>query len=276
MLYGVWRCCLKAPQHHARGRGTEWKNSFCVCCCGCGCILAGLVGTMAGACGCHFVLLGNMLPRLHVCVASGTIYRRLCDCRMEGEERKEVRERSGQESRWVSRRGGHCPPNPAPLLHGTLLLTLCRILVGGSSTQRGSGCHYRHECGREGTSLLLCSEGAHLVGQRSVQNLLAESAHDTGHWTRSVCVVGDNAVEFLPSGGRTPDFPFVPTRAGCCAMKPQQGTRFDHGGTISAGLRIGNVNGECNGKGSVTPCIWLFFWLPVMSVPIVFISLIPL
>ncbi|KAF5218184.1 hypothetical protein ECC02_008896 [Trypanosoma cruzi] len=94
--------------------------------CGCACgpktkLSEGkLVGTMAAACGCHSVVSRDMLPRFYVCVASGTMCRRLCDCRMEGEERNEVRERRGQESRCVSRRGGHCPPNPAPLLSGTL------------------------------------------------------------------------------------------------------------------------------------------------------------
>ncbi|RNC38136.1 hypothetical protein TcCL_NonESM12648 [Trypanosoma cruzi] len=39
---------------------------------------------------------------------------------MEGEEWREVRERRGQESCCVSRRGEHCPPNAAPLLSGTL------------------------------------------------------------------------------------------------------------------------------------------------------------
>ncbi|RNC56469.1 hypothetical protein TcCL_ESM05983 [Trypanosoma cruzi] len=78
---------------------------------------------MAAACGCHSVLSENMLPRLYVCVVSGTMCRRLCDCRVDGEERREVRERRGQESRWVSRRRGHSPPNPAPLVPGTLYHT---------------------------------------------------------------------------------------------------------------------------------------------------------
>ncbi|RNF09369.1 trans-sialidase [Trypanosoma cruzi] len=47
MLHGVWRYCSELPHHHARGRDTEWKISFCVCCCGCGCVCTGLVGTMA-------------------------------------------------------------------------------------------------------------------------------------------------------------------------------------------------------------------------------------
>ncbi|RNC32551.1 hypothetical protein TcCL_Unassigned04822 [Trypanosoma cruzi] len=76
------------------------------------------VGTMAAACGCHSVLSRDMPRRFYVCVVSGTMCRRLCDCRMEGEEWREVRECSGQESRCVSRRGGHCPPSPALLLSG--------------------------------------------------------------------------------------------------------------------------------------------------------------
>ncbi|RNF00405.1 trans-sialidase [Trypanosoma cruzi] len=63
MLHGVWRYCSEMPNHHARGRGTEWKTSFlfCVCYCECGCGRVGLVGTMAAACGCRSVLSGNML-----------------------------------------------------------------------------------------------------------------------------------------------------------------------------------------------------------------------
>ncbi|RNF08771.1 hypothetical protein TcG_09959 [Trypanosoma cruzi] len=136
---------------------------------------------MAAACGCHSVLLENMLPLFHVCVASGTMCRRLCGCRMEGEERKKMRERSGQGSRWVSRRGGHCPPSPAPLMSGTLSLCVCSILFDATSTQRGSGCHHRHECDRKGTLQLLRSEGAIRVAQRLAHNPLAGSAHYTGH-----------------------------------------------------------------------------------------------
>ncbi|RNC35447.1 hypothetical protein TcCL_Unassigned01677 [Trypanosoma cruzi] len=170
----------------------------------------------------------------------------------EGEERKEVRERGGQESHWVSRRGGHCPTNPAPLLSGTLSLTLCRIVFDATSTQRGSGCHHRHECDWKGTHLLLRSEGAIRVAQWRAHNPLAESSHDTGHWPRSVCVVEDTAAESLfLSGGRTPVFTLFPTQADGCAMTPQRGSCFHDGGATSAGLRIGNMNGECSKKGSV-------------------------
>ncbi|EAN84490.1 hypothetical protein TcYC6_0001100 [Trypanosoma cruzi] len=148
MLHGVRRYCFEALHQHARGRGTECQISFCVCCCGCGRGRVGLVGTMAAACGFHFVLSGNIQRRFHLCIFLGTMCWRLCDCRMEGEERREVRERRGQESRWVSRRGGHCPPNPAPLLSGTL--SLCSIVVDASSTQQGSGCRHHHECDLKG------------------------------------------------------------------------------------------------------------------------------
>ncbi|RNE97440.1 hypothetical protein TcG_12590 [Trypanosoma cruzi] len=60
----------------------------------------------------------DMLRRFHLCVVSGTMCWQLCGCRMKGEEWMELRERGGQESRWVSRRGGHCPPNAAPLVSG--------------------------------------------------------------------------------------------------------------------------------------------------------------
>ncbi|RNC55325.1 hypothetical protein TcCL_ESM07189 [Trypanosoma cruzi] len=205
---------------------------------------------MAAACGCRSVLSGNMLPRFHVCVASGTMCRRLCGCRMEGEEwRSGVRERSGQESRWVSCRGGHCPPSPAPLLPGTLCLQDCIRRQQHAARQRMP---HRHECDRKGKCQLLRSEGTRRVAQRRAQNLLAESAHDTGHWMWGVCVMEETLVEtFLPPGGRTPEFPFVLTQADGCAMTPQRGSCFHDGGAISAGLRIGNVNSECSKKGSL-------------------------
>ncbi|RNF08550.1 hypothetical protein TcG_09878, partial [Trypanosoma cruzi] len=54
---------------------------------------------------------------------------------------------------------------------------------------------HRHECDRKGTCLLLCSEESHRVAQWCAHNLLADSAHDTGHWPRSFCVVEDTAAE---------------------------------------------------------------------------------
>ncbi|PBJ81286.1 hypothetical protein BCY84_00298 [Trypanosoma cruzi cruzi] len=143
-----------------------------------------LVGPMAAVCGCHSVLSRNMLRRFQVCVASGTMCRRLCNCRVEGEEWKKVRKRSGQESRC----GGPCPPWPAPPVPGTFAFSHCSILVDATSTQRGSGCRHRHKCDRKGTRLLLHFEGAHRVAQWRAQKPLAESAHDTGHWPQSVCV----------------------------------------------------------------------------------------
>ncbi|KAF8290128.1 hypothetical protein TcBrA4_0133830 [Trypanosoma cruzi] len=111
---------------------------------------------------------------------------------------------------------------------------------------------HRHGCDRKETHLLLRSEGAIRVAQWRAHNLLAESAHDTEHWPRSVCVMEDTAVEFLliPCG-RTPEFPFVLTQADGCAMTPQRGSCFHDGGATSAGLRIGNMNDECSKKGSV-------------------------
>ncbi|RNF09232.1 hypothetical protein TcG_09562 [Trypanosoma cruzi] len=90
------------------------------------------------------------------------------------------------------------------------------------------------------------------MAQWCAHKLLAGSAHDTGHWPRSVCVMEDTAVESLfPPCGRTPEFLLFPTQAGCCAMTPQRGSCFHDGGATSAGLRIGNMNGECSKKGSV-------------------------
>ncbi|PBJ76304.1 hypothetical protein BCY84_09333 [Trypanosoma cruzi cruzi] len=152
--------------------------------------------TMAAACDRHSVLLGNMLPCFHVCVASGTMCRRLCNCRMEGEEWREVRERRGQGSRWVSRRGGHFPPWPAPLVPGTFAFSHCSILVDATSTRRGSGCRHRHKCDRNGTRLLLRSEGALRVAQWRAQKPLAES-HTTPGTGRRVLRVAVAAPNFL-------------------------------------------------------------------------------
>ncbi|PBJ80601.1 hypothetical protein BCY84_00784 [Trypanosoma cruzi cruzi] len=124
---------------------------------------------MAAACGCHSLFLGDMLRRFHVCFVSGTMCRRLCDCRMEGREWKEVRERSGQESRWVSRRRGIARPAQHRSCRAPSL-TLCSIVFDASSTQRGSGCRHRHECDRKGTHLLLRFEESHRVAQRRAHN----------------------------------------------------------------------------------------------------------
>ncbi|ESS55340.1 hypothetical protein TCDM_13195 [Trypanosoma cruzi Dm28c] len=136
------------------------------------------VGTMAAACGRHSVVSGNMLPRFYLCIVSGTMCWRLCDCRMEGRERKEVRERRGQGSHWVSCRGRHCQPNPAPLLSGTLSLTLCRIVVDATSTQRGSGCRTatsatgrRHTC--------CCVQRGQSVWHSGVPTTSSRSLHTT-------------------------------------------------------------------------------------------------
>ncbi|EKG01760.1 hypothetical protein TCSYLVIO_007227 [Trypanosoma cruzi] len=79
----------------------------------------------------------------------------------------------------------------------------------------------------EGTRLLLCFEGTRRVAQRRAHDLLAEYAHDTGHWPRSVCVMEDTAAEsLLLSGGQTPDFLLFLTQADGCAMTPQQNEAF--------------------------------------------------
>ncbi|EAN84043.1 hypothetical protein Tc00.1047053510233.20 [Trypanosoma cruzi] len=156
---------------------------------------------MAAACGCRSLLSRDMPRRFPMCVASGTMCRRLCDCRMEGEERRELRERRCQESRWASCRRAHCPPSPAPP---------CRA---PSITPQHRSRRHQHTARQrmpppsrvrpEGTRPLLRSEESHRVAQRRAQNLLADSAHDTGQWTLSVCVVEDTAVESLLSSGWT-------------------------------------------------------------------------
>ncbi|EAN94722.1 hypothetical protein TcCL_NonESM00397 [Trypanosoma cruzi] len=204
-LHGVRRYFFEAPHHHARGHGTEWKTSFwfCVCCCGCGCIHAGIVGTMTVACGCHFVLLENMLPRLYVCVVSGTMCRRLCDCRMEGEEWRELRERRGQESRWVSRRGGHCPPSPAPLLPGILYHSAASYSTPPARSEAADAATATSATGRD-TSAVVFRGGNPCGTAACPQPHRGLRAQDTGHWPRSVCVVEDTAAAslFLQVDGR--------------------------------------------------------------------------
>ncbi|RNF01446.1 hypothetical protein TcG_11873, partial [Trypanosoma cruzi] len=139
--------------------------------------------------GCHSVLSENMLPLFHVCVASGTMCRRLCGCRMEGEE---WRERSGGKcvSAAVKGRAGRLvaegiahPAQHRPAGHP---LSLRSILVDATSTQRGSGCHHHRECDRKGTLQLSRFEGAIRVAQRRAHNPLADSAHKTPGTGRGV------------------------------------------------------------------------------------------
>ncbi|PBJ69246.1 hypothetical protein BCY84_20159 [Trypanosoma cruzi cruzi] len=144
-----------------------------------------LVGPMAAACGCHSVLSRDILRRFHVCVASGTMCRRLCDCRMEGEEWRELRERHGQESRWVSRRGGHFPPWPAPLVPGTFAFSHCSILVDASSTRRGSGRRHRHKCDLMG-HVCCCISRGHFVWHSGVLTNSSRGSHTTPGTGRGV------------------------------------------------------------------------------------------
>ncbi|RNF07808.1 hypothetical protein TcG_10037 [Trypanosoma cruzi] len=139
---------------------------------------------MAAVCGCRSDLLGNMLRSFYVCVASRTMCRQLCDCRMEGEEWREVRERRGQGSRWASRRRGDCPPSPAPP---------CRA---SSITPQHLSRRHQHAARQrmpppprvrpEGTLQLLPSEGSLRVAQRRAHNPLADSAHKTPGTGRGV------------------------------------------------------------------------------------------
>ncbi|RNC34016.1 hypothetical protein TcCL_Unassigned03232 [Trypanosoma cruzi] len=107
-----------------------------------------------------------------------------------------VRSRAGR----LAAEGIAHPTQHRPVGHP---LSLRSIVVDATSTRRGSGCHHRHECDRKETRPLLRSEESHRVAQRRAQNLLADSAHDTGQWTLSVCVVEDTAVESLLSSGWT-------------------------------------------------------------------------
>ncbi|RNC40315.1 hypothetical protein TcCL_NonESM10208 [Trypanosoma cruzi] len=104
---------------------------------------------MAAACDRHSVLLGDMLPRFYVCVFSGTMCWRLCDCRMEGEEWKEVRERRGQESRWASRRGGHCPSLHRSCLAPSLSLTAASYSTPPARSEAADAATATSATGRE-------------------------------------------------------------------------------------------------------------------------------
>ncbi|RNF10136.1 trans-sialidase [Trypanosoma cruzi] len=116
MLHGVWRYCSEMPHHHARGHGTEWEIFFFV---------SAAVGVGAFA--------SDLSARWPQRVAVTLFSRRTCchfftcvllrgqcagGCAVAGW--RELRERRGQGSRWVSRRGAHCPPSPAPLVSGIL------------------------------------------------------------------------------------------------------------------------------------------------------------
>ncbi|EAN83224.1 hypothetical protein Tc00.1047053504899.30 [Trypanosoma cruzi] len=191
--HSMWECCaacggiaLKCRTITHEDVARSGISFFClrVCCRGCGCVCVGRVGPMAAACGCHSVLLENMLRHFHVCVASGTVCWRLCGCRMEGEEWRELRERRGQQSRWASRRRGDCPPSPAPP---------CRA---SSITPQHLSRRHQHAARQrmpppprvrpEGTLQLLPSEGAIRVAQRRAHNLIADSAHKTPGTGRGV------------------------------------------------------------------------------------------
>ncbi|RNE98987.1 trans-sialidase [Trypanosoma cruzi] len=206
MLHGVWRYCSEMLHHHARGLGTEWKISFCV---------SAAVGVGAAA--------PDLSARWPQCVAVALFSWRICcqvftcvllrgqcagGCAVAG---------------WRERSGGKCVgaavKSRAGCLaaEGTAHPTQHRSCRAPSITLQHLIRRHQHAARQrmpppprvrpEGTRLLLCFEGAHRVAQRRAHNLLAEYAHDTGHWPRSVCVMEDTAAEsLLLSGGRTPDF----------------------------------------------------------------------
>ncbi|ESS61449.1 hypothetical protein TCDM_10957 [Trypanosoma cruzi Dm28c] len=181
MLHGVWRYCSEMPHHHARGHGTEWKIFFCV---------SAAVGVGAFA--------PDLSARWPQRVAATLFSREICydaftcvllrgqcagGCAIAG-----WRERSGRKC--VGAAVKSCAGCLAaegiarPAQHRSCLapsLSHCSILFDATSTQRGSGCHHRHECDRKGTLQLMRSEGAIRVAQRLAHNPLAGSAHYTGH-----------------------------------------------------------------------------------------------
>ncbi|RNC36662.1 hypothetical protein TcCL_Unassigned00364 [Trypanosoma cruzi] len=124
----------------------------------------------------------------------------------------EVRERGGQGSRWVSRRGGPCPPNPALLLSGTLSLT----------SQHLSRRHQHAERQRmppqprvrpEGTCLLLRSEGVTPCGTATCPKTSSRSPYTTPGSGRGVFASWRTPRwnPSFPPGGRSAYFPLVLT-----------------------------------------------------------------
>ncbi|RNC35451.1 hypothetical protein TcCL_Unassigned01659 [Trypanosoma cruzi] len=193
MLHGVWRYCPEMPNHHARGRGTEWKIFF----------VSAAVGVDAAASDLSArwsqrvivtLFSRDMLRRFQLCVASGEMCRRLCDCRVEGEAWREVRERRGQESRWASRRRGHCPPNAAPLLSGIP----CHFAASYSTpAARSEAADTATATGATGgNTSAVAFRGGHTVWHSGVPTTFSRIPHTTPGSGRGVSACGRGCTEF--------------------------------------------------------------------------------
>ncbi|EKF38902.1 hypothetical protein MOQ_000881, partial [Trypanosoma cruzi marinkellei] len=170
---------------------------------------------------------------------------------------REVRERSGQKCRWVSRSGWHCPPNRAPLLHGTLSHSLQhRNRRRQHAARQRMPPPPRVRPGR--IHVCCCVSRGHPVWHSGVPKISSQSQHTTPGTGRGVFVSWETPRWSSPSHppcGRTPDVPLVLTQADGGVMTPQRGSCFHDGGVISAGLRIGNMNGESRDAAFLIACL---------------------
>ncbi|RNC35573.1 hypothetical protein TcCL_Unassigned01541 [Trypanosoma cruzi] len=189
MLNGIWRYCFWAPHHHARGRGTERKTFSFLC-------VSAAVGVGASASDLSALWPQRAAVALfswEICchVFTCVLLRRQCagSCTIAG---------------WMERSGGKCVSAAVSSRAGCLAAeglahpTQHRFCRAPSLTLQNCNRRQQHAARQrmpppprvrpEGTRLLLRSEGALHVAQRRAHKLLAGSAHDTGHWPRSVCV----------------------------------------------------------------------------------------
>ncbi|RNC46438.1 trans-sialidase [Trypanosoma cruzi] len=197
MLHGVWRYCSEMPNHHARGHDTEWKTSSL------------------------FLLLWVWVRPRRTCRHDGrSVWLSLCSlgkyattlsrvCCFGGNVLAAVRLPNGGRGA-----GGKCVSAAVRSRAGCLAAEgiahptqHCSCRASSITLQHRYRRHQHAARQRKPppprvrpfrTRLLLRSEGAHRVAQWRVQNLIAESAHDTGNWPRNVCVKWDTAVESLP------------------------------------------------------------------------------
>ncbi|RNC55146.1 hypothetical protein TcCL_ESM07367 [Trypanosoma cruzi] len=111
--------------------------------------------------------------------------RRLCDCRVEGEAWREVRGCSGQESRWVSCRGGHCPPSLALLLSAhTLSLSAGLYSTPPARSEAADATTATSATGREHTCC--CVPRGQSVWHSGVPTTPSRSPHTTPGTGRGV------------------------------------------------------------------------------------------
>ncbi|PBJ77090.1 hypothetical protein BCY84_07204 [Trypanosoma cruzi cruzi] len=136
---------------------------------------------------------------------------------------REVRERRGQESRWVSRRGGHCPPAQHRSCRAPSITPQHRSRRQQHAARKRMPTTTTSATGRDTSAVVfrggtLCGTVACPKPPRGVRTrhrpLAAECLR-----LRTCGGVS------LPSRGRTPDF-LCSTQADGCAMTPQRGSCF--------------------------------------------------